>query len=267
MKLNEIPYENGCIETMIERLFKTMNAIDKRWSEKVEPATQKQIQDLIKISGLQQQGKNIPLAYLLFLRAMGQNDNGLLEQEWDGFTEVNIDRILEDYLDYADNPILSANKYILFSIHWTESALCLKLTDSENPPVYYWNEKLFSNSFENYLFHMAFCKMESTQILYHIHCSLSPNKLRDCLFHLSNQGIQLANSTELVEYILRPYQLHKMWFSDDVHLHFYNSLSEYTISIDLYHGIYIMISSNNRIMLQKLKETLTHILDTEVIDC
>ena len=44
--LNEISFEAGSLETMIERLFKTMNSIDKQWPEKVEPASQKQIHAL-----------------------------------------------------------------------------------------------------------------------------------------------------------------------------------------------------------------------------
>ena len=79
-----------------------MNSIDKQWPEKVEPASQKQIHALEEIAGLKQYGKSIPYAYLLFLEEMGQNDNGLLEQEWDGYTEVNIDSILSCLLYTSD---------------------------------------------------------------------------------------------------------------------------------------------------------------------
>ena len=57
--LNEISFEAGSLETMIERLFKTMNSIDKQWSEKVEPASQKQIHALEEIADLKQHGKSI----------------------------------------------------------------------------------------------------------------------------------------------------------------------------------------------------------------
>ena len=67
-----------------------MNSIDKQWPEKVEPASQKQIHALEEIAGLKQYGKSIPYAYLLFLEEMGQNDNGLLEQEWDGLSLIHI---------------------------------------------------------------------------------------------------------------------------------------------------------------------------------
>ncbi len=92
-----------------------MNSIDKQWPEKVEPASQKQIHALEEIADLKQYGKSIPYAYLLyayllFLEEMGQNDNGLLEQEWDGYTEVNIDSILRDYLRYIDKFDIDMNE-------------------------------------------------------------------------------------------------------------------------------------------------------------
>lgn len=70
------------------------------------------------LDSLKQHGKSIPYAYLLFLEEMGQNDNGLPEQEWDGEAEVNID-----------------------------SVLFLKLTEEENPPAYRFDGQLFSGSF------------------------------------------------------------------------------------------------------------------------
>ena len=57
MLLNNIPFEAGSLETMVERLFKTMNSIEDQWSEKVEPASQEQIHALEEIAGLKQYGK------------------------------------------------------------------------------------------------------------------------------------------------------------------------------------------------------------------
>lgn len=44
------------------------------------------------LDSLKQHGKSIPYAYLLFLEEMGQNDNGLPEQEWDGGKRLIFDR-------------------------------------------------------------------------------------------------------------------------------------------------------------------------------
>jgi hypothetical protein len=257
--LNEISFEAGSLETMIERLFKTMNSIDKQWSEKVEPASQKQIHALEEIADLKQHGKSIPYAYLLFLEEMGQNDNGLLEQEWDGYTEVNIDSILRDYLRYIDEFDIDMNEYMLFSTHWSESVLFLKLTEGENPPVYKFDGQLllFSGSFENYLFQMAFRKVEDTQFLYQTEFAASPKRFREILSEKSVQNIQWTTRMELIESLLEPYQLQKTWFSDEVH--FYGISSEYIIHVDLSWALNITVSSDNHIVLQKMNRSLARL--------
>ena len=252
--LNEISFEAGSLETMIERLFKTMNSIDKQWSEKVEPASQKQIHALEEIADLKQHGKSIPYAYLLFLEEMGQNDNGLLEQEWDGYTEVNIDSILRDYLCYIDEFDIDMNEYMLFSTHWSESLLFLKLTEEENPPIYKFDGQLFSGSFENYLFQMAFRKVEDTQFLYQIEFAASPKRFREILSEKSVQSIQWTTRMELIEYLLESYQLQKTWFSDEVH--FYGISSEYVIHVDLSWALNITVSSDDHSVLQKINRSL-----------
>lgn len=257
--LNEISFEAGSLETMIERLFKTMNSIDKQWSEKVEPASQKQIHALEEIADLKQHGKSIPYAYLLFLEEMGQNDNGLLEQEWDGYTEVNIDSILRDYLHYIDEFDIDMNEYMLFSTHWSESVLFLKLTEGENPPVYKFDGQLllFSGSFENYLFQMAFRKVEDTQFLYQTEFAASPKRFREILSEKSVQNIQWTTRMELIESLLEPYQLQKTWFSDEVH--FYGISSEYIIHVDLSWALNITVSSDNHIVCQKMNRSLARL--------
>ncbi len=99
------------------------------------------------LDSLKQHGKSIPYAYLLFLEEMGQNDNGLPEQEWDGDAEANIDSVLRDYLRYMDSFDIDMNEYMMFSTHWSDSVLFLKLTEEENPPVYRFDGQLFSGSF------------------------------------------------------------------------------------------------------------------------
>lgn len=255
--LNEISFEAGPLETMMERLFKTMNSIDQQWSEKVEPASQKQIHALEEISGLRQHGKSIPYAYLLFLEEMGQNDNGLLEQEWDGYTEVNIDSILRDYIRYINKFDMDMNKYMLFSTHWSESVLFLKLTEEENPPVYKFDGQLFSGSFENYLFQMSFRKVEDTQFLYQIELVASPKRFREILSEKSMQSIQWTTRMELIEYLLKPYQLQKTWFSDEVR--FYGISSEYIMCVDLSWALNITVSSDDHSTLQKKSRSLARL--------
>lgn len=250
MILKNILFEKGSLDTMIDRLSKTMNSMDNEWSKRVEPASQNQIQTLSEI--LKPYNRSIPLSYLLFLKTMGKSDNGLLEQEWDGATEVSLDEILDDYYDeYAD---LVLSGFLPFSFHWTEAILSLKLTEGDNSPVYY-HQDLFSGSFENYLFQMAFRKVENTQFLYQAHCATSKEGFHDILSGKLAQSIPWIKPMEFIESILKPYQLQKAWFSDDVR--FFGISSEYIISVDLHWALNIIISSDNHIILKNMKESLT----------
>lgn len=60
---------------------------------------------------------------------------------------------------------------------------------------------------------------------------------------------------EFIEAILKPYQLQKAWFSDNVR--FCGASSEYIVTVDLYWALNIKISSDNHIALQNIKENLS----------
>ena len=104
---------------------------------------------------------------------------------------------------------------------------------------------------------MAFRKVENTQFLYQIHCSTSKEGFRNILSEKSAQNIPWTKPMEFIEFILKPYQLQKTWFSDDVR--FCGISSEYIISVDLYWALNIMIFSNNHTVLQNMKNSLTHL--------
>ncbi len=73
-------FQEGTLDTMILRLCDTISEFDKEWITKCIPATEEQIQRLEDI--FKKYHHTIPTAYLYYLKAMGQNDNGLLEDEW-----------------------------------------------------------------------------------------------------------------------------------------------------------------------------------------
>ena len=257
MTLKSISFEKGSLDTMIDRLCKTMNAMDREWSKKVEPALQSQIQTLSEF--LNPYSKSIPLAYLLLLQTMGKNDGGLLEQEWDGYTEVSVDKTLNDYCEYYTDDDFLPNGFLPFSFHWDESILSLKLSEGDNPPIYNgFDKRLFSGSFENYLFQMAFRKAENTQFLYQVNGGTSKEGFRDILSGKSAQNIQWTTSMEFIETILKPYQLQKAWFSDNIR--FCGVSSEYIVSVDLHWALNIKISSDNHIALQNMKKNLSSLL-------
>ena len=86
-------FYQGTSDSVIERLCKTISNFDRSWLEKCVPASNGQIRQLENICG--QYGYSVPRVYLDYLRAMGENDGGLLEREWDGYMEPGISNILE----------------------------------------------------------------------------------------------------------------------------------------------------------------------------
>ena len=69
MILNKILFLQGPLDTVAERLCRTMDSMDRSWSQKVEPATREQIEALWRLSGLEERGQPIPAVYRLFLES------------------------------------------------------------------------------------------------------------------------------------------------------------------------------------------------------
>ncbi len=58
------------------------------------------------------------------------NYNGLLEQEWDGHSEVNSNTLLENYIaGYND---LVSDGFLPFSFQRTDVIVSMKLSESDN---------------------------------------------------------------------------------------------------------------------------------------
>ena len=73
---------------------------------------------------------------------------------------------------------------------------------------------------------------------------------------LSKKPEQNMSPMEFIESILKPCQLQKTWFSDDVR--FCAISSEYMIIADLSWALNIMIYSNNYTVLQNMKNSLSY---------
>ena len=83
-----VQFYQGTPESVMERLHRTISYFDKSWSSKCVPASDEQIQQLENICA--EYGYYVPKVYLDYLKAMGENDGGLLEREWDGYMEPNL---------------------------------------------------------------------------------------------------------------------------------------------------------------------------------
>lgn len=151
-----IEFYHGTPDSVMERLCKTVSSFDKSWIRKCIPATDGQIQQLENICA--EYGYRVPKIYLDYLKAMGENDGGLLEREWDGYMEPGIHTILELFYDED----FEAREYLqqgllLFSYHWTETHCYLRIGQSEdNPVVTDWKNHYFAGSFENTCFRKRF---------------------------------------------------------------------------------------------------------------
>ncbi len=144
---------------MRERLCSSISSFDPEWVKRCVPATEEQIRQLQDIFA--ECHYMVPAAYLYYLRRMGQNDGGLLENEWDG-CEVDIGTVLELLLDRENFDYRRYRKDLeeglfRFSHHWADSCFYMKLSVADdNPMVTDMHGIYVTESFEKYLFRKAF---------------------------------------------------------------------------------------------------------------
>ena len=239
----------GTLDTMINRLCKTIASFDAEWENRCVPATKNQIQQLENI--IEKHNYTLPIAYLEYLKKMGQDDGGLLEREWDGFAEPNIDRILELFNNEDFYAIQDLEKGLfLFSYHWTETHSYLKLSDyNDNPVVLEMNGEYFSGSFEKYLFWKAF-KMYDEKFTYHPYIGTSVNDMDTVLkkygFPCSVNGGTREERMNFAKYLVEPYNIKKTWFSDE--LRYFSYDERYALTIDIRGSLLIEFSCNDPIL-------------------
>ena len=85
-------FQEGTLDTMMERLCSSISGFDPEWVTRCVPATEEQIRQLQDIFA--ECHYTVPAAYLYYLRRMGQDDGGLLETECCDL-EVDIGTVLE----------------------------------------------------------------------------------------------------------------------------------------------------------------------------
>ena len=145
-------FQEGTLDTLMERLCSSISGFDPEWVKRCVPATEKQIQQLQDI--LAEYHYTIPAAYLYYLRRMGQDDGGLLEDEGD--EEVDIGTVLELLPGKCED---LKKGLFQFSDHWADACFYMKLSNTEdNPMVTDWGGVYVTESFEKYLFQKAFGK-------------------------------------------------------------------------------------------------------------
>lgn len=247
----------GTLDDMMERLCAAITSFDSEYTHKIKPASPEQIQQLKNIINFPNDSA-FPKSYLAFLETMGQDDGGLLEQEWDGFSEVNIDTICECYADYEGNFEVDPKCFLLFLTHWTDTELFLDLSGGENPPVFLSGTQLFSATFENYLFQMSFQMMCKKQYLFHTDIGTSKQMvdtlLREKSYEISTLAGTYKDRMELAMEILKPFSLQPTWFSDEVCCCFFGK--DIALLVNVHWAISFLIGCNDNELLQKTKKEI-----------
>ena len=265
-----IKFQEGTPDTMIERLRDAISGFDRKWAGKCRPATEKQIQRLENI--VKKYHWELPDAYLRYLRAMGKNDAGLLENEWDG-CEPGIDAILKLFEgsknDSSVRRCLKEGNF-LFSYNWGGSNFYLRLSETKaDPPVV---ESVFANpegkyvagSFEKYLFRQAF-KMYQETFKYHVSsdrslCNHEEKGKEDCRT-CSVYGETAKERMETALQVTQAYGLEGAWFGDRVQYFWYDE--RYALIINVRDGFRIEFSYNDAALKEQFEWRVLDIRKTQ----
>lgn len=258
-----VQFYQGTPESVMERLHRTISYFDKSWSSKCVPASDEQIQQLENICA--EYGYYVPKVYLDYLKAMGENDGGLLEREWDGYMEPNLHTILELFCDED----FEAREYLqqgllLFSYHWSDTHCYLRITThDDNPVVTDWEHHYFAGSFEKYLFQKAFnIYQEKFEHKLSVGTSIMTcdTLLKKYSFPCSICGGTDEEKMEFVRWlVVNLPDLHEKetWFSDNLNYCSYNE--HYALSINIHHSLRLVFSCDDIILKKKIDTQLKRI--------
>ena len=210
-------------DTVIARLNAAISSFDKEWAAKCAPAEEEKIQKLAEI--VKKHHWELPDAYLRYLRAMGNNDDGLIDGDWG---EIGIDEVLELYdLDETD-PDLERG-FFEFSHYWLGSHFFFNLS-GEEPQVVVdvsqdSNGEYGTDSFEKYLFQQAFRRYQKT-FEYRIYDSNSLCKHEEKGKKAECETCLLCKDADermaLEKQLAKSYGLEGAWFSDRMNFFWYS---------------------------------------------
>ncbi len=254
-----IEFYQGTPESVIERLCRTISNFDQSWFEKCVPASDEHIRQLKNICG--QYGYSAPKVYLDYLMAMGENDGGLLEREWDGYMEPGVHCILEQFAEEdSDAREHLRQGLLLFSYHWTDSHCYLNVSKAEDNPVIIDREKrYFAGSFEKYLFQKAF-DIYQEKFEYQSSVGTSINScdaiLKKYSFPCSTRGGTAEERMAFARWLVTSLGLREeeAWFGDALHFFSYNA--HYALQINLHHSLLLVFSCDDRMQKKKIDSTL-----------
>ena len=250
-------FQEGTLDTMMERLCSSISGFDPEWVTRCVPATEEQIRQLKDI--LAEYNDTIPAAYLYYLRKMGKDDGDLLERELD-FCEADIDTVLE-----LQNEEDLEKGFLCFAYSDPFNiGFFMKLSSMDDNPsvVTDWEEKN-AESFEKYLFQRAFHMYQKSfahsyfnNSTFVCHEEKDKDKCRTCL----RQWITAKERMDWVVGTAQSYGVRKVWFSDQTH--FIRCHSNYAFEIKVCEGYSVKFCCND----DKLLKQVPHPFGAEFFD-
>lgn len=250
-----VEFREGTLDTLMERLCGSISSFDPKWVKRCVPSTEEQIRRLQDI--LAEHHYTIPAAYLYYLRRMGQDDGGLLENEWDG-CEVDIGTVLENAYDYHREELEEG--LLLFSAHWADADSYMKLSAADDNPMVTDRAGIHvTESFEKYLFRKAFL-MYREGFAHRAYdsgsvCDHDERKKKDACRTCPFCGDTVEERMDCIAQMAETYGLKKAWFSDQTHFICYNS--NYAFEISVCEGCSVAFSCNNNKLWKQVRYSIT----------
>lgn len=190
-------------KNLFQDLIQYMNFIEEGWDEKLKPAGEEKIKKLIEVSEIGHTVYHLPKTYIDYLKIMGDEDGGLLNNMFYG--HYDIDYLIHCYDDYWEN---EENE---FAFWWCdiepEPGYYIKFIQDNNYVIDLGENGIrcrYIESFEKFLYRMAFEKFMRSS--YYVNSEFN-------LSYLNN----IPNNEEvfsLAQEILEKNNYKRVWFSD-----------------------------------------------------
>lgn len=249
-----VEFQEGTLDTLMERLCNGISGFDPEWAKRCVPATEEQIRQLKDI--LAEYNYTIPAAYLYYLKRMGQDDGGLLENEGDG-CEVDIGTVLELLPDKCGD---LEKGFFPFSDHWADVCFYMKISNKEdNPMVTNWGGVYVTESFEKYLFRKAFRMYQRgftyTDFQSNAGCDHPEKKKKENCRTCPYCADTVEERMDFINQMAESYGIKKAWFSDQSHFICYRA--SYAFEISVCTGYSVEFCCNDDKLWEQIKYSLS----------
>lgn len=190
-------------KNLFQDLIQYMNFIEEDWNEKLKPSDEEKIKKLIEVSEIEHTVYHLPKTYIDYLKIMGDDDGGLLNNMFYG--HYDIDYLINRYEDYWENGEDE------FAFWWgdiePEPEYYIKFTQGNNYVIDLGESGIrcrYIESFKKFLYRMAFEKFMSSG--YHANFKFNLSYLNN--IHNTEEVFSIAQE------IFEKNNYKRVWFSD-----------------------------------------------------